>query len=99
MKAKEYYASIKDAIETHDEMMLKDAVDNMFFSMNKEVRSLIKIRNVSLDRGAGPIIKEMNDKWNAVCRLAEKDYGDSPIHRDGYKKYWLGLIPELRRYI
>ncbi len=81
MKAKEYYASIKEAIETGTATALKKAIDEMFLGMNHEVQELQKKRHVRFDRGIFPIIKEMNDKWNAVVSLIENDYGESPIVR------------------
>ena len=86
MKAKEYYASIKEAIETGTATALKKAIDEMFLGMNHEVQELQKKRHVRFDRGIFPIIKEMNDKWNAVVSLIENDYGESPIVRTDSEK-------------
>lgn len=99
MKAKEYYASIKEAIEGGTVTGLEDAVDNMFLLMNREMRGLQEKRHVQFDRGLFPIIKEMNDKWNAVVNLIKKDYGESPIIYDGYKKIWVAKMPELKGHI
>lgn len=99
MKAKEYYSPIKDAIEAGTATALKNAVDNMFLGMSREVQELQEKRHVRIDRGIFPIIKEMNDKWNAVVNLIEKDYGESPVIRDGFKKYWIAKIPELGIHI
>lgn len=41
----------------------------------------------------------MNDKWNVIVRLVEKDYGQSPLLRDGYKKFWINQIPELEDHV
>ena len=40
MKAKEYYALVKEGIEAGTATALKGAVDKMFMGMNHEVREL-----------------------------------------------------------
>lgn len=99
MKAKEYYTSVKEAIEIGTATALKNAADNMFLGMNREVQELQEKRHIQFDRGIFPVIKEMNDEWNAVVDLIEKDYGWSPIIRDAYKKFWIAKIPELESHI
>lgn len=99
MKAKEYYALVKEGIEAGTATALKGAVDEMFMGMNREVRELQEKRHIQFDRGISPVLKEMNDKWNAVVNLIEKDYGYSPIIRDGFKNFWVAKMPELGRYI
>lgn len=99
MKAKEYYIPIKDAIDSGKAEDIKTVVSDMILNMNDEVEELCEKRHVQFDRGIYPIIKEMNDKWNAVVRLVEKDYRQSPILRDGYKKFWINQIPELEGHI
>lgn len=99
MKAKEYYALVKEGIEAGTATALKGAVDEMFMGMNREVRELQEKRHIQFDRGIFPVLKEMNDKWNAVVNLIEKDYGYSPIIRDGFKNFWVAKMPELGRYI
>ena len=89
MKAKEYYALVKEGIEAGTATM----------GMNREVRELQEKRHIQFDRGIFPVLKEMNDKWNAVVNLIEKDYGYSPIIRDGFKNFWVAKMPELGRYI
>lgn len=99
MKAKEYYIPIKDAIDSGKVEDIKTVVSDMILNMNDEVEELCKKRHVQFDNGVYSIIKEMNDKWNAVARLVEKDYRQSPILRDGYKKFWINQIPELEGHI
>lgn len=95
IKAKEYYILIKKDIESDTAEGLHNAANTMFLGMNKELLELTEKRHVRFDRGMFSIIKELNDKWNAVVSLIEKDYAMSPILRDGYKKFWIGKIPGL----
>lgn len=95
MTAKQYYAPIKKSIDAADKEALDLAVETMLICMVHEVKDLREKRNIRFDRGIFPLIREMNDKWNAVVSLCEKDYGASPIIRDGYKKFMISEIPEL----
>lgn len=99
MKAKEYYTTIKPAIELGTATAITDAVNQMFLMMNREVYDMQEKRHVRFDRGMYPIIKEMNDKWNAVVRLVERDFGESPIIYDGYKEFWIRKIPGLKEHV
>lgn len=99
MKAKEYYILVKEAIDGQKADELKTVASEIILNMNDEVEELCKKRHVQFDRGIFPIIKEMNDKWNVIVRLVEKDYGQSPLLRDGYKKFWINQIPELEGHV
>ena len=99
MKAREYYAPIKKAIDAGDKDALDLAVKVMLIGMIGEVRDLRKKRNIHSDRRLISLIKEMNGKWNAVVRLIEKEYGATPIIRDGYKVFMIHEIPELEGHI
>jgi hypothetical protein len=41
------------------------------------------------------MLKEMNQKWNAIVRLLEKKYGATPIVKDGFQLYWVRRMPQL----
>lgn len=94
MKAKEYYASFQ--ADLLDAGTRNTATKRLFYAMNLDVMDMAKQRNVQFDRGLLPIMGEANDKWNAIARLFKKEYGYSPIAQNGYKKLWIGRMPELR---
>jgi hypothetical protein len=48
------------------------------------MKEIMKTRNVQFDRGVMGIIREQNDKWNALRNLFIKKYGASPITHDGF---------------
>ena len=94
MKAKEYYAKIKEQnSQTAEEManVIGDVVDGL----NNEAKELIKKRHITRDDGCRAIIRELNNKWNAIVTLFEKDYGVSPIKRNRFLELWAEKIPEL----
>lgn len=99
MKAIEYYKPVKDAIDSGSETAFDAAISQMVLAMNAEVKDLSEKRHVSLDSGMFPIIKEMNDKWNKVAKLIERDYGEPMLAVDGFKKFWIKQIPELENHI
>lgn len=41
------------------------------------------------------VLKEINQKWNAICRMYEKKYGVSPLNYDAFRCYWMTAMPEL----
>lgn len=93
-KAKEYYELYKVALM--NEERATQALSNLIKEFNDEVVELQKIRHVKFDRGLMPILKETNQKWNAIVQLFEKEYGASPIKPDGFKIFWLNNMPELK---
>lgn len=92
-KAKEYYELYK--FDLMDKEKANKALSDLIKDLNEEVKELQQIRHVRFDRGMMPILKETNQKWNAIVRLFEKEYGASPIRADGFKIFWLSKMPEL----
>lgn len=41
------------------------------------------------------VLKELNQKWNAICCMYEKKYGVSPLNYDAFRCYWMTAMPEL----
>ena len=83
MKAKEYYAKIKEQ-NPQTAKELANAIGDVVDGLNNEAKELIKKRHVTRDDGCRAIIRELNNKWNAIATLFEKDYGMSPISRNRF---------------
>ena len=97
MKAKDYYDKYGKAVfdETAgDEKPIH--LQEMLVAFLREMKDTIAQRKVSTDRGAVSVIKEMNEKWNALCAIFEKERGASPIRRNGLLIYLEGEIPALK---
>lgn len=94
-KAKDYYELFKFDLMSEDDEKANHALSEFIKALNDDVQELQKLRHVQFDRGIIPIMKEMNQKWNAVVRLFEKEYGRSPIKPDGFKIFWIRSMPEL----
>lgn len=103
MKAKEYF-------EKYDVLIMHEVYDRssngkiqhleeLVQDFATEFKLLIEKRGVKTTSGAVAVLKELNDKWNAICRLYEKKYnGVSPIREDGLKNGILTHCPELEEY-
>ena len=98
MKAVEYFNKYESRMIQENDDGLK-AIGELLYEMVIEAKTLIEIRHVKSTQGSVSILKELNQKWNAICSLFEKKYGASPIIRDGYKKYWLKEMPRLNDYM
>lgn len=95
MKAKEYFALYEEGIMEEaksPEIITDGPVSKIFIAFNIEARDLIRSRNVKTDNGLFGVIREMNDKWNAVVNLFHKKYGVSPLKRDGFKIGWMSQL-------
>lgn len=99
MKAAEYYGKYKDAIISRDEHKSMEAVCAMVHEMCMETKELTKTRGVKRDSGAVAIIKEINQKYNTVYNMFMKEFGASPIIRDGFLEYWKREIPEVQKFL
>lgn len=95
MKAKEYYAKYKDRIASVDDKESLQGVCDMLYELCMESKEMIAKRKVRTDCGGVAVLRELNDKYNAVCRMFERDYGAPVIKKDGFMDYWRKQIPEL----
>ena len=94
MKAKEYFekygARLVSSANTD-----KTAVA-LLRDLCGEVQSIGEQRKIKRIEAVISIVKETNDKWNAVGNLCEKHYGVNPLAEDGFKTFILNSMPELR---
>jgi len=89
MKAKELYALYLIDLEKSDAR----ATYNLLVTLSAEARTLKETRGVQTDLGFISILKEQNNKWNAICKL------DPTFKRDGYLRYWKARMPELEEFL
>lgn len=80
----------RPTIGTPTKDQIQETVLDIVCEFAKEVADIAKTRNVKALRVNDAIIKEQNDKWNAVCRLFEKKYGKgrSPLKHNGFLLVW-----------
>ena len=72
MKAKEYF-------EKYDELIIKDQIagsiesaKKLLIELSDEVKDICEARHVKRDAAVVSVLKEINQKWNAICSLYEK---------------------------
>ena len=99
MKAKDYFDKYESSfVENNCEHSAK-ATRDLLIDMSEEVEKLYKARSGKTDSALAGVIKEINQKWNAVGSLFEKKYGVSPLKRNGFIEFWKHKIPELVRIL
>lgn len=59
-------------------------IENMREDFMREADDLVRIRHAASPEAVCSIMKEQNDKWNALCRIFEKLRGVCPIKEDGF---------------
>ena len=84
MKAKEYYEKYKDQIIGAERDNRTDAYHRFVIELNEEAKALMESRHVKRDSAFWGVIKEINAKWNAISRMFEKEYGASPLRKNGF---------------
>lgn len=94
MKAKDYFARY-DRIIVNDQITgTGDGAYQLLIDLLREVGEVSENRHAKSESAIGAILKEMNQKWNAICSLYEKKYGGSPLKRNGFKEFIKTKIPE-----
>ena len=94
MKAKEFfekYFGDIDAITTENIQTLRERGDQCFRELVDEIYPLYKKRG-STPLAMEGVIRELNDKYNAISGLMEKKWGTSIWNRNGLKKCWDALL-------
>ena len=56
---------------------------------------LKKQRNVKTDKAFISILKEQSKKYDAMCRLVNKEVGFEYLNEGGFKEYWFKKMPVL----
>jgi len=110
MKAKEYFDKYETVLidelisvnfEQYGKTPMEELSDNEFVAtknllkdMVTEMEDICIKRNIVLQASFVSVLKEMNQKWNAISVLFKNKYGYSPLKKDGLKNYWILCFPE-----
>lgn len=89
MKAQAYFEKYKDTIET------KEGASALVLEMSNEVQSLVSQRHAVTNDAVVAVLKEINQKWNSLARICEKELKHPVLAEDGLWKFWTYRIPEL----
>lgn len=96
MKAIDYYNIMMEYPQTAEG--IAEAAGKVVDLMHAEMKELIAKRKAVRDSAVAAIIREQNDKWNAVIGIYEKKNGYCPLARNAIWKHWAKLIPKLNEY-
>ena len=99
MKAKQYFEKHRQEMTCGDEKRVQTAINQLVLELNDESKDMLKARNGITDRAAVSVLRELNEKYNAIISLFEKHYGASPLVRDGYLNFWKNRIPAIQKYL
>ena len=99
MKARQYFEKYRQEMTCGDENRVQTAINKLVLELNDESKDMLKARNINTDRAAVSVLRELNDKYNAVVGLFEKHYGASPLAHNGYLNLWKNRIPTIQKYL
>lgn len=95
MKAIDYVNKYGEDLTGEDNNKRDEAVKGLINDMMGELKDIMNTRHVSTDKGAFSVVKELNQKWNAINgRLSIP-----VLSQDGFKKLMIHEIPGLEKYI
>jgi hypothetical protein len=93
MTAKEYFSKYGELIIKEWDTKSGENAQGFLLELSSEAEELCKIRRSNTNATFLAILKELNQKWNAVCALFEKKYGESPLIRNGFLEVWKHQVP------
>lgn len=98
MKAKDYFNKYKNGLASEDKDSYVLTFREMYQEMFKECVDTMDARQIKQDDAVVSVFKEMNQKYNALCRLLAKEYGNSPIKENGFAVLACDTCDFLRPY-
>ena len=90
MKAKDYIAKYRKEFESGDIERIKEAATDMYVEFSHESVNMSESRGVKRNSALVAVLKEQNNKWNAVVRAFPEI-----LAKDGFKLGWLEDMPIL----
>lgn len=98
MKAKDYFNKYKDGLSSKNWDTYVLTFREMYQEMFKECVDIIHTRRIEKNDAVVSVFKEMNERYNALCRLLAKEYGNSPIKENGFASIACDTCDFLRPY-
>lgn len=103
-KVKPYYAAYHDAVSTAAPEETVDVAKKAFLAeMEKvsdefinEFSTICKQRHATTNRAFVSVMKELNQKWNKVCRLFDDDFGICPIAKNFVNRFVVRILPQIQ---
>lgn len=90
MKAQDYYDKFVGKI-----FLDATSVMTLLTEFNQEAKDICLKRKTQRNESVVAVLREQNLKWNALRKIFAKNHdGKSPILEDGFKRFWLGKMPQ-----
>lgn len=96
MKAKDYYQKYHDGILSEDEKTGNKAIADFINDLIHEVGALMTARNAKSCSAISGIAREVDQKYQAVLTLFEKNDGIRPLIDSGFMTMLQKVVPELQ---
>lgn len=71
-----------------------EVLQQLWRELVDELNALLKQRKANTDKAFLGAVNEINDKYNAIVNLFERDYGWSPFVRNGFRTELLRMVNE-----
>ena len=98
MKAKDYFNKYKNGLASGNKETYVLTFREMYQEMFKECVDTMETRHIKRNDAVVSVFKEMNEKYNSLCRLLAKEYGNSPIKENGFAVLVCDTCDFLRPY-
>ena len=98
MKAKDYFNKYKNGLASENKDTYVLTFREMYQEMYNECVDTMLTRQIKKNDAVVSVFKEMNEKYNALCRLLAKEYGNSPIKENGFAYLTCGICDFFRPY-
>ena len=95
MKAKEYYEKYAPSLLSEDKEIAKTAIEALAREFMDEVSSISEQRKISRPESAVDVIKELNQKWNALRSLFIKLDRKPVLAENGFRDIMQDQIDKL----
>lgn len=99
MKAKEYFAKYGESVYREALDGKFDICQALFLGFVSEFKAICEQRSIKTDRAAVAVLKELNEKWNSLAAMFEKQYGVEVIKRNAVLNYYVKNIPEIALFL
>ena len=98
MKAKDYFNKYKNGLASENKDTYVLTFSEMYREMYQECVDTMLTRQIKRNDAVVSVFKEMNERYNALCRLLAKEYGNSPIKENGFAVLVCDTCDYLRPY-
>lgn len=92
MKAKDYLLQFEPIFYPNGKLPKEqpsgDEIFQLFMAFSEEFEVICKERKINSDKAATAVIKELNQKWNALIKLFLAKYKWSPVREDAFINHW-----------